>query len=317
MVKVSVIVPVYNVEKYLCQCVDSIISQSFSDFQLILVDDGSTDCSPRICDDYAQKDSRIQVIHKRNGGLSDARNEGINAAKGAFITFIDSDDFLIPDTLKHLVHLAETYDAQIACCGYIRCENEETAAEIRLPDRKEEIHFYSSNGMEGYLTEKHIGTIACAKLYKTELFSNVRYPVGKYHEDVFTTYKLVHNAEKIVTSNFVGYIYRKNPSSITHVFSLKRFHGIEGKLEQMKFIEENYPELSQYAYRDVIYACNQCVIQMGKAGFYDREKIASLQKLYREYGNSYIKLTNSIKNRLFTVLAQVNVNLIIRLSRYI
>lgn len=317
MTNIGIVVPVYNVEKYLQQCVESILNQTFKDFQLILVDDGSKDRSGALCDELEKTDRRIRVIHKTNGGLSDARNCGIEAFDGEYIMFVDSDDLLVPDMLENLCRLMETYHADIACCGYVRCEDEETLQDVKLPAMEERCRFYEDNRMEKFLSEQDIATIAWAKLYKASLFKEIRYPVGKYHEDVFTTYQLIHAAGSVATTNLPGYVYRKNPGSISQKFSPKRFHAIEGKLRQAEFIEKHYPQLCPLAYKAVIYACNQCVMQMGQAGYRSTEAERGIQKLYRTYAKYYLRSTSTLPKKIYTFAALLNVRLAAGLSKWL
>lgn len=325
MKAISIVVPVYNVENYLAQCIDSILSQTFKNFELILIDDGSKDSSGEICDKYAKIDPRITVIHQSNRGLSAARNVGIDSAKGTYITFIDSDDFILPDMLQMLYDMVAQESVQIACCQHVRCEEKQTIADVVLDFRIEERQVFSEERMKEFLSNKNIQVVAWSKLYRTELFRDVRYPEGKCHEDVFTTYKLIHLAEKIATTNKVGYVYRKNSNSITGKFSVKRLDSIEGKLEQLEFIKQNYSDrlLIRLSSAEVIYACNQCVFQMIKVGYYDKSVEKRLQLLYKKYTQYYVLSTSSIKGKIFACMCYLNIalvrkaiNLIGRLKKY-
>ena len=191
---ISVVVPVYNVEKYLQRCVESIINQTEKDIEIILVDDGSTDKSGSICDEYLGKDSRILVIHQKNQGLSVARNVGIKNSKGDYITFVDSDDYIHKDMLKVLLDNLIHEQGQISFCRYEEGnENRLTISECDLKYTGE-----AHDGKEYLLNPpKGMGiNIAWAKLYKKECFDNIEFPVGKLHEDDFTTYKTFINSSK-------------------------------------------------------------------------------------------------------------------------
>ena len=302
---ISVIVPIYKVEKYIEQCVNSIIKQTYGNLEIILVDDGSPDTCPQICENFAKKDTRIKVIHKINGGLSDARNAGIKIASGDYITFVDSDDYLKLDMIENLYQLCMKYEADISQCTYIRCS--EDGVEDRNITSKNEEFVYYDNKMENFLFGKQIGVTAWGKLYKTTLFQDIRYPKGKYHEDVFTTYKLIDKAKCVVTTTKIGYVYRKNGTSITNEkFSLNRLHSIEGKLEQAKFISENYPQLLNLANAGIIYACNQCLSQMGKSGFNDKKIDDYIKILYRNYWKDYVCSNATLKGKLFAIVARIN-----------
>lgn len=317
MATIGVIVPVYNVEKYLSQCIESILCQTYTDFELILVNDGSTDSSPSICNEYSHKDPRIRVINKQNGGLSDARNCGIDSFHGEYITFVDSDDFLLPDALMTLANLCKSQNADMSCCGSLRCECEQTVENLTIPPLTPVSVVYTNDRMHAFLSGKLIGTMAWAKLYSAKLLSDIRYPVGKYHEDVFTTYKLVHEAKKIAVTNQPCYVYRKNPVSITQKFTPKRFDSVEGELQQANFIEEMYPDLISLAYSKLIYACNQCIIQMAKADYHDEVMEQKLQNLYRRYARYYILGNSSGLKKVFVCIATIDVRLAMMCSQFL
>ena len=209
---ISVIVPVYKVEPYLRECVDSILNQTFTDFELILVDDGSPDNCPAICDYYSEKDSRVIVIHKNNGGLSSARNAGLDIAKGEYISFVDSDDILNRDFLFILNSLIESYGCDFSVCksmsfinkDEIKSTHSNKVAEVFTPDE--------------YWRNKKISetdfVVSWNKMYKKEIFNSLRFPNGKIHEDEFLIHRIVFNSKKIVATNTILYFYRKRSSSI-------------------------------------------------------------------------------------------------------
>lgn len=213
MPTISVIVPVYMVEKYLHRCIDSILAQSFPDFELILVDDGSPDGCGAICDEYAQKDSRVIVIHQKNGGLSAARNAGINWAfansDSRWLTFVDSDDWIHPRMLEVLLEAANTQQLKISVCGYQEVRQQEPYNEIREPECKKRLSadFYVENAVNG--------SVAWGKLYHKSCFENIRYPVGKIHEDEFVTYKLLFAQPFVAQTQEKLYFYFKNMQGIT------------------------------------------------------------------------------------------------------
>lgn len=193
---ISVIVPIYNVEKYLNKCIESIINQSYSNLEIILVDDGSKDSSGIMCDSYILKDKRIKVIHKENGGLSDARNVGLDKAKGEYIVFIDSDDWIDEKMIEILYNIIKKNNSDISICDYFLAYNEE------IQTQKEDIEIINLSNIEALKTiyDKDLGVcmiVAWNKLYKRNLFKDdIRYPYGKIHEDEFTTYKLLYKAKK-------------------------------------------------------------------------------------------------------------------------
>jgi len=215
---ISVIVPVYNVEKYLRKCIDSILQQTYTNLEIILVDDGSPDNCGRICDEYAQSDSRVKVIHKQNGGLSDARNAGIDIAEGDYINFVDSDDYIAPNMLKHLMDKIKQYDADISLCTIIGV-NENYAIRGNIQDFLEKDTLLSNiESMELTFIDKSNSFVsACAKIYKAWLLkqTGIRFPEGRLYEDMFTTYKLFFHAKRVVLSNREMYFCLKRTGSIT------------------------------------------------------------------------------------------------------
>lgn len=306
---ISVIVPIYKVEKYLENCVKSIQDQTYKNLEIILVDDGSPDSCPELCDRFAEVDERIKVIHKVNGGLSDARNAGIDMATGDYITFVDSDDFLLEDMIETLYCLSEKYDADFVMCKKMDCGDDDIIGTIVPPSDSSYIKvFEGREKMAAYLKTNQIETTAWKKLYKRYLLDELRFPKGKLHEDAFTTYKLVDIASKIVVTNKVGYVYRNNPQSIMNSgFSLNRLYSIEAKQEQLKFIEEKYPELRNFACAEVIYACNFCLREMAKKDFLEKEIEEILQGLYRKYYRQYLTVNNvSLKGKILALAAAIN-----------
>ena len=171
---VSVIIPIYNVEKYLAECIESVINQTFSDLEIILVNDGSTDNCREICENYKRKDNRIKLIHKSNGGPSSARNAGIDIAKGDYFTFIDSDDYIMPDMIEQLIYVSQSTDADISIC----CKSDYKDESDKGINKDIEI-LTKEETLKCILTEKKILTSPCGKLYKRNLFNKVRYPDGK------------------------------------------------------------------------------------------------------------------------------------------
>lgn len=223
----SVIVPIYKVEDYLPKCVESIRNQTHSNLEIILVDDGSPDGCGAICDEFAQKDSRIRVIHKENGGLSDARNAGIDVAKGDYLAFVDSDDWLEPDAFEAMLALAEKYDAKMVCAGRYN-EDGVTGAQSRglCPEKEEFVP--GKELVRRIFRWDHLDSAAWDKLYARELFREIRYPVGRVVEDVPTTYHLVLLAGGAAMLPKPVYHYVCREQSITNApVSPKSFHGPE------------------------------------------------------------------------------------------
>jgi glycosyltransferase involved in cell wall biosynthesis len=243
--KISLIIPIFKVEKYLKRCVDSIINQTYKNLEIILVDDGSPDNCGVICDEFAKTDSRITVIHKLNGGLSDARNAGLDISTGEFIGFIDSDDFIHPDMFQDLYNRLRKHDADIAQCSFRRVTGDEMI-EAKEPDNEKIIS--NLEALDYIYTPYCVDFIvAWNKLYKKELFNDLRFPKSKIHEDEFTTYKLFYRATKIVICDKKYYYYFQSPNSIIRSnFSIKKLDYAEAMEERISFFKEKDME---YFYR--------------------------------------------------------------------
>lgn len=212
---ISVIVPVYKVEKYIDRCVNSILKQTFKDFELILVDDGSPDKCGKICDEYAKKDDRIIVIHKTNGGLSDARNVGIDWAmknsNSEWITFIDSDDWVHVDYLMNLLTATVDNNIDISVCSYIN-----TTGETNVEKENSPLNIELRGTEEFFINNNVNAVVAWGKLYKKNLWIDIRYPYGKIHEDEFTTHKVLFKIKNIAYISQNLYYYYTNQNGIMH-----------------------------------------------------------------------------------------------------
>lgn len=237
---ISVIVPVYKVEPYLHRCVDSILAQTFTDFELILVDDGSPDNCPAICDEYAAKDSRIHVIHQKNGGLSAARNTGVDAASGAYLFFMDSDDVIHPDTLRILYECIEKTGAEISVGEFTRFSEENSIT--FLPWDENYTVLTNLEALDSFFDGReslHSLVSVCCKLIRRDLFDGIRFPVGRLFEDEFTTYKLYYHAAKTVFCGDTLYYYFVNDNGITRNLTMdKRFDEYDAQWERIKFFQE-------------------------------------------------------------------------------
>ncbi len=247
---ISIIVPVYNVERYVEKCVQSICCQSFSNLEIILVDDGSTDRSGIICDEWAQRDCRIRVIHKENGGLSDARNAGIESASGEWFMFVDSDDTITPDTVESLYMAASAHNCEIAVCNIVRIYDDGATEPFYKPVSQLTVW----DGQQRFETLKQPS--ACNKLFRADLFRDVRFPKGKFYEDTFVYHILAHRAKRIVLTGHDGYYYLSRRESILgHPrYTDRYFDFIEAVYNRMTYLVENQVEyygeeacLSMYA----------------------------------------------------------------------
>ena len=237
---ISVIVPVYKVETYLDRCVQSIVNQTYPNLEIILVDDGSPDNCPAMCDTWAEKDSRIKVIHKENGGLSDARNAGMTIASGEWIAFVDSDDWIHTGFMENLLQAARKTESDIAACDV-----QITSGDASSPAEKE--HSLRICGPEeaigDILEGKGFRAVAWNKLYKRTLLLHERYPVGRHHEDEFFTYRILAKADRLVYLDMPMYYYFQRPGSIMNSFSIKRLDALDAYLERIEFLKATFPNL--------------------------------------------------------------------------
>ena len=245
--KVTIVIPVYNVEKYLSKCIKSVINQTYKNIEIILVDDGSKDNSGIMCDNFAKKDSRITVVHKENGGLSSARNVGIEIATGESVFFVDSDDYISEDCISKMVELMETYNADISIVQmkYIL----ENMNEEYITNEKEKVYVMDTErAIEESLYQRLYTCCAPAKLYKRNVIGKIRFPLGRISEDLATCHLFLSNAQKIVYSSYYGYYYRQHEASIMHVFNPKRLDALEWTESIEQFCSINYPTIICAAY---------------------------------------------------------------------
>ena len=246
--RISVIVPVYNVEEYLPRCLDSILAQTYENLEIILVDDGAKDRSGAICDEYAAKDARVKVIHKENGGLSSARNAGLDMAKGTYIAFVDSDDWIEPEMYEHMLSLMDKYSAKLVCAGRYDVSEKTGEKTVGLCPKTE----------EAVTAEELVGRIflwdgcdssACDKLYHHSLLGGFRYPEGKVCEDVPVTYQIVLKAGRAVLCDrpFYNYYHRSGSISTEKSITDKTFHFSRHTAEIYPYIRKNHPAIATQA----------------------------------------------------------------------
>ena len=242
MITVSIIIPVYQGKSYLKRCIDSVLAQSCQEYEIILVDDGSTDGSAEICDEYAEKQKTITVIHKENGGLSSARNAGLEIASGEYVMFIDADDVVHSKMLETELKVLKEENADIFICGlkhFAEIEEVDTCAELQIKNCVE-----IQSGLEiesklfcGQNVEKYIS--CCGKLFKKTVFNGIRFPQGRLFEDEYITYQLYYRSERIAVTDIVFYFYFTNPCGITKNLTLnKRFDEYDAQEERIKFFKK-------------------------------------------------------------------------------
>ncbi len=284
---ISIIIPVYKVEEYLEKCIESVLKQTYTNLQIILVDDGSPDNCGKICDEYAKKDPRIEVIHKVNGGLSDARNVGIAKAKGKYIGFVDSDDYIKEDMYEILINLIKEYDADVSICNL-----------YDVIDGKEYIR-NNENGIQEYsrleilkevLLDKNIQSYAWNKLYKKELFDEIKYPIGKKYEDIGTTFYVFEKCNKIVVTSKPEYYYLKRSDSlVNNVTESTVLDYTDIIIQRYLYTQKNIEELRKYN--------NYYLAKTLITAHNDIELLGSIsEKMQEKYKELYNLVYNIMKN---------------------
>ena len=311
---ISIVVPIYNVENYLEECIDSLISQTYSNLEILLIDDGSTDNSGKIADDYMKKDERIKVFHKKNGGLSDARNYGIIRAKGKYICFVDSDDYVSEDYVEFMMNNLIQNETKISACGYCYVFENKEIKEIKEINYKEIKNKYLDDDAQIYSNVIGYFNISfCNKLFDITLFDNILFPVGKKSEDWFIMYKILEKAGALYYDSTIKYYYRQRKGSISKDV-MANTDCIEAASEVYHYFENN-DRVKKYAAQSLVFAI------IGIYNFYlckdnNKEKRKEYRKevlkIYKKL--TYDKLSFSRKVQLFLFRYLINVyNIIFRI----
>lgn len=248
---ISVIVPVYKVFDYLDRCIDSLVNQTYQNIEIFLIDDGSPDNCSYVCDTWAKKDSRIQVIHKLNGGLSDARNAGMLAVKGEYISFIDSDDWIDLDTYSLMMKRIQETHAQIGAFNFINVYSEQIS-----PDLSDEYDVIDAEkAIENTIDDVGVRTVAWNKVYHKSILTGLLFPKGKLHEDEFFTFRALARAERIVYLHRQCYFYFQRPTGIMGQYNLKHIDMLDGVKDRLDFVREYYPRLYRKAKLSLSLCC--------------------------------------------------------------
>lgn len=241
---ISVIIPIYNVEEYLRRCIESVIRQTFTDIEIILVNDGSTDNSGQIVEDYKTKDARIKVIHKVNGGLSDARNIGMMHAGGKYIFFLDSDDWIAEDTLQLLLNYMEKYEADIVTCGfYYAYDNDLWIDRCYLESSDEVFILNNKEGMKALLENKIVKNFAWGKLYKKEIIQDIPFEKGILFEDVYWQPQVFARSNRCIVTKEAKCYYYQRAGSIVGEFNIRKLDMLRELQKRHQFIQSYYGEL--------------------------------------------------------------------------
>lgn len=296
---ISVVVPVYKIEPYIVECIESIIAQAYDNLEIILVDDGSPDNCGKICEDYSKKDNRIIVIHKENGGLSSARNAGIDIAKGEYIGFVDGDDWIEPDMYSLLYENLAAHQADISACKFLIVK-ERGKMQTSTPISNKTYVYNSHDALKVMVGKSKMGYSACNKLYRTSLFKQIRYPVGMLMEDKATTYKLIHNSDRIVFNHSRKYHYFSRDTSIMRSrFNERHMDSLSIHEELLSFISNNYPDLENLYRGRYVLASISLLLRMKRSGYENRAHIDQCVKIIKNnikccLANPDIELTSKV-----------------------
>lgn len=305
--KISVIIPVYEVELYIDRCVESVIDQTYTNLEIILVDDGSTDNCPAICDEWAKQDKRIKVIHKANGGLSEARNFGMDIATGELIGFVDSDDWISSDMYQRLYSNMVENHSDISVCG-VEMVWEEKKSNISLTSQGN----YALNqheAMEALIRESILKQPVWGKLYKREILRDIRFPVGRYHEDVFWSYQVIGNANKVSVFDTPCYYYFQHKSSIMgNRYSIKRLDALDAKCERLAFLQLRFPDMVDLAKWDLWFSCIYAMqMAITFAPEAEHEKIEEkIGMVIHNIKPTYCLKESSVKQKIWFLLSKIS-----------
>ncbi len=280
---VSVIVPVYNVEEYLSRCVESILTQTYHNLEVILVDDGATDSSGRICDEYAGLDSRVRVIHKENGGLSSARNAGIDIAKGDWLEFVDSDDWLEPDAVESMLSLALAQGTELVVGGRWDVNAKTGEKKIGLCPKEREV-IPAEELVSRIFRWDNCDSSACDKLFSRRLFREARFPLGVVCEDVPVMYLIVFDAGRaaMLDKPIYNYYHRHGSISAAKTVTDKTFHFSRHTAVILPYIQKNHPAIEPDARYLRLRSLIHAVLMLDQADRESREKYADICRQYRQ-----------------------------------
>lgn len=314
---ISVIVPIYGVEKYLNRCIESIVNQTYKNMEIILIDDGSPDQCPEICDRWVKKDQRIKVVHKKNGGLSDARNAGIKFMTGEYVAFIDSDDWIEKHMFQVLLHTIKETNADMCECEYQISTGKQTKSE-----HMEGLKVLTINKYEALkaVVDQEIAPVVWNKLYRRKIVERVYFPEGKCNEDEFWTYKVVDRCQKVSKVNTVLYYYFKREESIINErYSLKRLDGLDGRYERMNYLKK-YKSIYELAKRKMFFEC-MFHYQMSLKYLNEEDLVVSSQKIKNIYKNLDIKLSDffqyDMKEKIWFILGKISFKNTCKFRNYI
>lgn len=313
--KISVIVPIYNVEAYLDRCLDSIVNQTYKNLEIILVDDGSPDGCSQLCDEWSRRDNRIIVMHKENGGLSDARNAGLEIASGDFIGFVDSDDWIESDMYECLYDLLCRFSADIAICGSNSVDSEGRVVGVgKFPKKvvgyEDVVVFEDEKIMEAHLKKTNdINSGVWNKLYRKSIVHGIRFPKSKLYEDVFTMYKYLDRAKRVVKTRTHKYNYYQREDSICRKsFTIKNFDSVQANNERYEYIKANYPNLETMARERLLVNLLSIGFRLAKEDQISEFRVEMLKSIKESNHLSVRNCGLSLKQRWGIRLMRINLN---------
>lgn len=307
---ISIIVPVYKVEKYIHKCIESILNQTYDKLEIILIDDGSPDSCPKICDDYALRDNRIKVIHQKNQGLSSARNKGIELAKGEYIGFVDSDDYIEPSMFQDLYNTIVENNADISICNFYVINNKSKEKTVKNGLKNKQ--YNKIEALKEILLDNEIQSYAWNKLYKRELFENVKYPVGKKYEDIGTTFYLFEKSNRIQYIGKPGYNYLNREDSIVFNYNEQTIIDyIDIIIERYKYVEKKFEELKKYNFYYLAKTLITAYNDVNSLLNINNKLIVKVEELYKLVKEEFEKYGN-ISYDLFNYEQRIRIKQILR-----
>ncbi|MCQ2515269.1 MAG: glycosyltransferase [Saccharofermentans sp.] len=314
--KVSVIIPVHNIEKYLRECLDSLMNQTYKDLEIILVENGSIDNSFNICQEYQRKDSRIISCKVDSVGASIARNEGLSRATGEYIAFVDGDDFIEAEYIEYLVRLIEDESADIALCQnyYFNERGKKYVSNKKV--KPTQVYDGNRKIMEAFLSSDGVITAPWGKLFKRTVWGDIRFPINNSVEDVMTIYLPFLNANRAVFGEERLYIYRSRElSSSRRPFSSKDLDHIEAMVIRSEAIGKIHPELKSMANSYIVWATNHCIMKMALDSNYDKKSMTMIKSYYKKYERDFLKGQSGIGAKVYSLIASISVSTAMRIYR--
>ena len=304
---ISVIIPVYKVEKYLSKCIDSVLNQTYSNLEIILVDDGSPDNCGVICDEYAKNDNRIKVIHKENGGQADARNIGIGIATGEYVAFVDSDDYLNKKMYEVLYNLSKEQKADAVFCELQRFSEDEIVNEDCNSNHEIKV-LTKVEALDEILFNDNVGNYLMPKLYKRNIIEGIYFPKGRMYEDVATLFKMIDRTEKVVytTQKLYYYLYGRVGATTSTFTPKKILDSLQSYYEQYDFINSNYREMSEKISLVFAKMYTSVMEKICINEYYDMLEIPEIKEKYNTFKNAFLKINFELMQKYLNAYRSIS-----------